>query len=99
MVVVVPLAMPVMLLPNDLANWAGSQMAPIEARLEPLSLGLMYFPDTRLIIAEPAEPAAFFQNASSGLIQSVLPIFSSTNEPSPLIPIVPVQPWVPRVRF
>src|SRR5689334_22297930 len=99
MVAVVPLTMPVMLLPNDLANWAGSHRAPIEARLEPLALGLMYFPDTRSISAEPALPAAWFQNLSSGLIQSDLPIFSSTNEPWPSIPIVPVQPWVPRLRF
>src|SRR6185437_10746870 len=95
----VPLTMPVMLLPNDLANWAGSHRAPIEARLEPLALGLMYFPDTRSTRAEPSLPAACFQNLSAGLIQSDLPIFSSTNEPWPSIPIVPVQPWLPRLRF
>src|SRR5689334_3254040 len=99
MVAVVPLTMPVMLLPNDLANWAGSHRAPIEARLEPLALGLMYFPDTRSTRAEPSLPAACFQNLSSGLIQSDLPIFSSTNEPWPSIPIVPVQPCEPRLRF
>src|ERR1700731_2327109 len=98
MVVVLPLAMPVMLLPNDLANLAGLHRSPIEARLEPLALVLMYFPDSRSITPVPSLPAVCFQNASSGLIQSVGPIFSSTNEPWPEIPIVPVQPWVPRVR-
>src|SRR5580704_8683501 len=60
----------------------------------------MYFP-ARIWLTAGVRllPAAYFQNWSSGLIHSDLPIFNIENVPSPLIPISPLQFFLPTVRL
>ena len=75
----------------------GTQRA--QARVLGGRLDVLFRPGSGITAGVRLLPAAYFQNWLSGLIHSDLPIFTMENVPSPLIPISPLQLFVPRVRL